>query len=80
VTPSGVEVIVVQVRHVIAAKPTDVISTETSNVAAVKAAHATSTAHVASTEATYVTSAEAAHATTMSSTAPAASAGLCPGD
>jgi hypothetical protein len=76
-TSSGAEVIVVQVRHVIAAKATDVISTKTSNATAVKAAHVTSAeaTHVASTEAAHVTSAEAA--TTVSSAAATATAGLC---
>jgi hypothetical protein len=79
VTSSGAEVIVVQASHVIAAKPADVISTKPSHAAAVKAAHATSTeaARVASPEATDVTSAEAAHTATMSSTASAATTGLC---
>jgi hypothetical protein len=77
VTSSGVETIVVQARHVIAAKPADVISTETANATTIKAAHVTSAeaAHVASTEAAHVTSTEAA--TTVSSAAATATAGLC---
>ena len=67
---SGAEVIVVQARHVIAARPADVISTKTSH------ATATEAAHVTSTEATHVAPAKAAHTATMSST-PAATAGLC---
>jgi len=62
-------VIVVQARHVIDAKPADVISTKTANATAVKAAHVTpaeAAAHMASAES----------ATTVSS-ASAAAAGLC---
>jgi hypothetical protein len=69
-TSSSAEVIVVQARHVTAAKAADVISTKTSNATATKAAHVTSA------KTTHVAPAEAAHTTTMSTTA-AAAAGLC---
>jgi hypothetical protein len=71
-TSSSAEVIVVQARHVTAAKAADVISTKTSNATAAKAAHVTSA------KTTHVAPAEAAHTTTMSTTtAAAAAAGLC---
>jgi hypothetical protein len=80
--------IMIQARHVIAAKATDVISARISNATAAKAADATSTkatdvasakaAHVTSTEATHVAPAKAAHTAAMSSTT-AAATGLCTG-
>jgi hypothetical protein len=71
-------VIVVQARHVIAAKASDVISTKTPNATAVEAAHVASvdSTHVASAETTHVTTAEAATTVTSATTASAAS-GLC---
>ena len=61
----------VQVRHVIAANATDLISTKTSSATATKASHVTST------KGTHMAPAKAAHTTTMSSTPAAATAGLC---
>jgi hypothetical protein len=73
-------VIVVQARHVIAAKASDVISTKTPNATAVEAAHVASveSTHVASAETTHVTTAEAATTVSSATTASASAAsGLC---
>jgi hypothetical protein len=66
---NAAKTIMIQARHVIAAKATDVVSAKTSDATAAKAADATST------EATHVASAKAA---AMSSTS-AAATGLCTG-
>jgi hypothetical protein len=75
-TSSGAKVIVVQARHMIAAKATDVISTKPSNAIAAEAADVTpaEATDVASTETAHVTSAKTTHvapATAMSSTSAA---------